>query len=330
MAMLRVCRGKKTCKGSSAPASSGGEEGAAEAVVDDDGNLLPPGGDYGCGAIQPKYKRSGLRIEIEYPEGKDEDMGLADRKQILTPERAYSVFRNLSDDDVRLLGLDPRYARPEWLILTVVPVPPPHVRPSVDGGTGVRADDDITHKLSEIVKANIAVANAKKSGQPAITVEQYEANLQYHCATLIDNQLPGLPQATQRGGKTLKAFRERLVGKGGRVRGNLMGKRVDFSARTVITADPILSIHQVGVPRSIASNLTVPERVNRYNIGRLQRLVDNGPFSHPGAKFIIRDNGVRVDLRYVTNASELALKEGWVVERHLMDDDTVLFNRQVR
>ena len=78
-------------------------------------------------------------------------------------------------------------------------------------------------------------------------IMQLVAQLQYHCATLIDNQLPGIPCATQRGStKPLKAFRERLVGKGGRVRGNLMGKRVDFSARTVITADPILSMHQVG------------------------------------------------------------------------------------
>ena len=288
------CKGgnNNTCRGSSVPSA----EGAAGEKDDNDLMNVEEGGessnlDAGCGALQPKFRRRGLKVELEFPEGKEEAIGLSDRKQILTPERAYQVFRNISDEDARLLGLDPRYARPEWLILTVLPVPPPHVRPSVDQGTGTRGEDDITHKLSEIVKANIAVANAKRSGQPAITVEQFELNLQYHCATLIDNQLPGQPAATQRGGKTLKAFRERLVGKGGRVRGNLMGKRVDFSARTVITADPILSIHQVGVPRSIAANLTVPERVNRYNLVRLQKLVENGPFNHPGAKFIIRENG---------------------------------------
>ena len=329
-AMLRLARANKTCRGDSVVAATD------ENKMDEDGNPLPAHGggggeigDSGCGAIQPSFRRTGLKIVLEFPEGKEEAIGLADRKQVLTPERAYQLFRNISDDDARILGLNPRFARPEWLILTVLPVPPPHVRPSVDQGTGTRGEDDITHKLAEIVKANIAVANAKRSGQPAITVEQFELNLQYHCATLIDNQLPGQPAATQRGGKTLKAFRERLVGKGGRVRGNLMGKRVDFSARTVITADPILSIHQVGVPRSIAANLTVPERVNRYNIGRLQKLVENGPFNHPGAKFIIRENGLRVDLRFATSSSELALKEGWIVERHLMDDDTVLFNRQV-
>ncbi len=102
---------------------------------------------------------------------------------------------------------------------------------------------------------------------------------------------------------------------------------MDFSARTVITADPILSIHQVGVPRSIAANLTVPERVNRYNFEKLRRLVERGPFEHPGAKFIIRDNGARIDLRYAA-PNERAIRAGYIVERHLMDDDTVLFNRQ--
>jgi len=152
--------------------------------------------------------------------------------------------------------------------------------------------------------------------------------LQYHVTTLVDNGVPGLPTASQRGGKALKTLRDRLVGKGGRVRGNLMGKRVDFSARTVITADPILSIHQVGVPRTIALTLTVPERVNRYNMQRLKALVEVGPYRHPGARFIIRDDGTRIDLRYVANEGMLLLRPGYIVERHLMDDDTVLFNRQ--
>ena len=82
----------------------------------------------------------------------------------------------------------------------------------------------------------------------------------------------------------LKTIRQRLRGKEGRIRGNLMGQRVDFSARTVITADPNLQIDQVGVPRSIALNLTVPEKVTRLNIRELQKLVENGPDIHPGAK----------------------------------------------
>ena len=76
----------------------------------------------------------------------------------------------------------------------------------------------------------------------------------------MDNDIAGIPQALQKSGRPVKAIRARLKGKEGRLRGNLMGKRVDFSARTVITGDPNLELDEVGVPRSIAMNLTFPER----------------------------------------------------------------------
>lgn len=322
-AMMRLCRSRGKCVGDSIRKPKEGDDGTvnvAQAEYDS--------AHAGCGAVQPRYRRDGLKIMMEFPETKDDNMaGMGDPKQMLSPARAYEVFRGITDDVTQLLGLDPRYARPEWLILTVLPMPPPHVRPSVAVNALVRSDDDITHKYSDIVKCNIELARAKKSGRTAVEVEQYEALLQWHTATLIDNSLPGQPAATQRGGKALKTFRERLVGKGGRIRGNLMGKRVDFSARTVITADPNLSIHQVGVPRSIAQNLTVPETVNRFNVRKLQALVERGWGEWPGAKYIIRDDGKRIDLRYA-KGTDKTLKYGWIVERQLMDDDTVLFNRQ--
>ena len=107
-----------------------------------------------------------------------------------------------------------------------------------------------------------------------------------------------------------------------------MGKRVDFSARTVISGDPNLDLDQVGVPISIAKTLTYPEIVTPYNIHKLTELVRNGPNEHPGAKYVIRDTGDRIDLRYNKRAGDIALQYGWKVERHLMDDDPVLFNRQ--
>jgi DNA-directed RNA polymerase II subunit RPB1 len=119
-----------------------------------------------------------------------------------------------------------------------------------------------------------------------------------------------------------------LKGKEGRLRGNLMGKRVDFSARTVITGDPNLSIDQVGVPRSIARNLTFPETVTPYNIEKLQQMIRNGPNEHPGAKYVIRDDGERIDLRYSKRGGDIHLQYGYKVERHLLDDDLVIFNRQ--
>ena len=107
-----------------------------------------------------------------------------------------------------------------------------------------------------------------------------------------------------------------------------MGKRVDFSARTVITGDPNISVDEVGVPRSIARNLTYPELVTRLNIDHLQELVRNGPSEHPGAKYVIRDTGERIDLKHYKRAGEVRLQIGWKVERHIDDGDIVIFNRQ--
>jgi len=196
------------------------------------------------------------------------------------------------------------------------------------GGGAMSSEDDLTHQIVNIVKANIALKNSISNGEPNIIVEQFEQALQHNVAAFMDNEIRGLPQITQRSGRPLKTLQQRLKGKEGRIRGNLMGKRVDFSSRSVITADPNLGIEQVGVPRSVAMNLTVPERVTPFNKAQLTELVNNGPGVHPGAKHIIRTDGTRVDLRFVKNKSELMLVNGWIVERHLRDDDIVLFNRQ--
>lgn len=117
----------------------------------------------------------------------------------------------------------------------------------------------------------------------------------------------------QKSGRPLKSVKQRLKGKEGRIRGNLMGKRVDFSARTVITPDPNLRIDQVGVPKTIAQNLTFPEIVTPFNIEKLYALVYRGHNQHPGAKYIIRDNGDRIDLRFHPKASDLHLECGYRV-----------------
>ena len=107
-----------------------------------------------------------------------------------------------------------------------------------------------------------------------------------------------------------------------------MGKRVDFSARTVITPDPNIKIDQLGVPYKIAMNLTFPDIVNKYNIHKLTECVRNGPNKYPGAKSIkLKSNGNTISLQYVDRNS-IQLEYGDIVHRHLKDDDTVLFNRQ--
>lgn len=201
-------------------------------------------------------------------------------KRLITPSEVYTAFKKMSDSDLHLLGLSDEYARPEWMILTVMPVPPPPVRPSiaVDGGA-MRSEDDLTYKLGDIIKASANVRRCEQEGAPAHVITEFEQllqvcpssylvsltkltalNRQFHVATYMDNEIAGIPQALQKSGRPVKAIRARLKGKEGRLRGNLMGKRVDFSARTVITGDPNLELDEVGVPRSIAMNLTFPER----------------------------------------------------------------------
>lgn len=92
--------------------------------------------------------------------------------------------------------------------------------------------------------------------------------IQYRIKSYVLKDMFFFSQAMQKSGRPLKSIKQRLKGKEGRVRGNLMGKRVDFSARTVITPDPNLQIDQVGVPRSIAANMTFPEIVTPFNIDR--------------------------------------------------------------
>lgn len=286
----------------------------------------------GCGNTQPEVRQTALQLWGTWKVPKDEDgEGQQPEKKQITPEMALHVFRSISTEEIHDLGLSNDYARPEWMIITVLPVPPPPVRPSIsmDGtGQGMRGEDDLTYKLGDIIRANGNVRQAQQEGSPAHVAADFEALLQYHVATYMDNDIAGQPQALQKSGRPVKSIRARLKGKEGRLRGNLMGKRVDFSARTVITGDPNLSLDEVGVPRSIARTLTYPETVTPYNIGKLHQLVQNGPNDHPGAKYVIRSDGTRIDLRHHKRAGQISLEYGWKVERHIIDGDFIIFNRQ--
>lgn len=296
-------------------------------------NKIPKIPHGGCGSKQPDtIRKEGLKLTGTWKASKkDDDDGQGDRKEVITPKMAQTIFKLMSDNTLALLGLNADYARPEWMILDVLPVPPPPVRPSisVDGtGQGMRGEDDLTYKLGDIIRANQRVAECQQEGSPQHVTAEFEALVQYHVATYMDNDANGVPQAMQKSGRPLKTIRGRLKGKEGRLRGNLMGKRVDFSARTVITGDPNLSLDQVGVPRSIARTLTYPEVVTKFNISKLTNLVRNGPNQHPGANYVIKADGVRLDLKHNKNLDDLRLQYGWKVERHIDDDDVIIFNRQ--
>ncbi|KAL9612918.1 MAG: hypothetical protein Q9167_002501 [Letrouitia subvulpina] len=320
-AVWRLCKPKTLCE-TSMPVDGDNPE-----------KLKEPRHDHGgCGNIQPEVRREALKLTGTWKarKGDDENEEQPAEKKPITPQMALNVFRHISTEDIKKMGLSNDYARPEWMIITVLPVPPPPVRPSisVDGANGMRGEDDLTYKLGDIIRANGNVRRCENDGAPAHIVSEFEQLLQFHVATYMDNDIAGLPQALQKSGRPVKSIRARLKGKEGRLRGNLMGKRVDFSARTVITGDPNLSLDEVGVPRSIARTLTYPETVTPYNIHKLHQLVKNGPNEHPGAKYVIRDSGERIDLRHHKRAGEISLQYGWKVERHIVDGDFIIFNRQ--
>lgn len=277
--------------------------------------------DDGCGCLQPnKIRKEGLATL--FAEWKDSEMDLK-----LTPEIVLKVFKRISDEDVTFMGFSPIWSRPDWMICQVMAVPPPAVRPSVKHDAQQRSEDDLTHILVNIIKTNKTLQEKIQNNAPANVIEDWSTVLQYYVATQVDNKIPGVAAVAQRSGRPLKSIKDRLNGKGGRMRGNLMAKRVDFSARSVITADPNLSIRELGIPLKIAKNITKPVVVNKMNRGFLLKLVRNGPDVHPGAKILEKKNGESITLRYIDRNSIL-LEEGDTVHRHMMDGDIILFNRQ--
>ena len=286
----------------------------------------------GCGCLMPKKirKENLATLIAEWDSDGIKGMSEEDAKKmnmLLTPDIVLKIFRRISDDDVSFMGFSPAFSRPDWMICQVLAVPPPAVRPSIKMDGQQRSEDDLTHIIVNIVKANKTLQEKIRDGAQANIIADWHTVLQYYCATLVDNNIPGAAPVAQRSGRPLKSIKERLNGKGGRVRGNLMGKRVDFSARSVITPDPNLSIRELGVPLKIAKNITKPVVVNDMNRRVLTKLVRNGPEEYPGAKILERKGGENISLRYA-DRDNIVLYNGDIVHRHMMDGDGVLFNRQ--
>jgi DNA-directed RNA polymerase subunit A' len=250
-------------------------------------------------------------------------------KNRLSPSDIRERLERITNDDALLLGINPKIARPEWTVLTALPVPPVTVRPSITLESGVRSEDDLTHKLVDIIRINQRLSENIGTGAPHLIVEDLWELLQYHVTTYFDNGVSGVPPARHRSGRILRTLAQRLRGKEGRFRGNLSGKRVDFSARTVISPDPNISINEIGVPEYIAKTLTIPVRVTEHNLEEVRNLIRKGPDIYPGANCMTSPDGKRYDLRYA-DREDLAktVEPGFVVERHLTDGDILLFNRQ--
>lgn len=280
----------------------------------------------GCGCKQPdKIRKEGLAtIYAEWKKVGEEDDDVTIQ---MTPENVLKIFRRISDEDVSFMGFSPTFSRPDWMICQVLAVPPPAVRPSVKHDAQQRSEDDISHIIVNIIKSNKTLQEKIEQNAKANVIEDWTTMLQYYIATMVNNKIPGTAPVAQRSGRPFKSIQERLNGKTGRVRGNLMGKRVDYSSRSVITADPNLSIRELGVPMKIAMNITYPVVVNERNKKYLLKMVRNGPDNYPGAKILERKNGEHISLKYVDRES-IDIHIGDKVHRHIVDGDAVLFNRQ--
>ncbi|AQL42416.1 DNA-directed RNA polymerase subunit A' [Halorientalis sp. IM1011] len=247
----------------------------------------------------------------------------------LMPSDIRDWFEAIPDEDIEVLGINAERSRPEWMILTVLPVPPVTARPSITLDNGQRSEDDLTHKLVDIIRINQRFMENREAGAPQLIIEDLWELLQYHVTTFMDNEISGTPPARHRSGRPLKTLSQRLKGKEGRFRGSLSGKRVNFSARTVISPDPTLSLNEVGVPDRVATEMTQTMNVNERNLEEARRYVSNGPEAHPGANYVKRPDGRRLKVTE-KNCEELAEKvePEWEVSRHLVDGDIIIFNRQ--
>jgi DNA-directed RNA polymerase subunit A' len=275
-----------------------------------------------CGAAQ-------LKITFEKPTKFSEQIPESGSEP-LTPSMIRERLGRIPEEDLELLGFKPKTAKPEWMVLQVLPVPPVYVRPSITLESGIRSEDDLTHKLVDIIRINQRLKENMDAGAPTLIIQDLSELLQYHVTTYFNNEASGIPPARHRSGRALKTLSQRLKGKEGRFRSNLSGKRVDFSARTVVSPDPNLDINEVGVPIEIAMRLSVPEKITQWNIEDMRKLVINGPEKYPGALYIIRPDGKRIRLEFVVDRTKIAeaVELGFIVERHLKNGDIAIFNRQ--
>ncbi len=245
----------------------------------------------------------------------------------LFPTEVREVLVNILDEELEKIGVNAKSCRPEWSVLTSLLVPPVTVRPSIILESGERSEDDLTHKLSDIIRANQRLWENLNAGAPEVIIEDLWDLLQFHITTFFDNTTTRIPPARHRSGQPLKTITERIKGKEGRIRKNIAGKRVNYSGRTVISPDPYININEVGIPYEIAKVVTVSETVNDININKLKSLVGQGD-KYPGSNYIIRPDGKRKKITEELKEEIInELSPGYQVERHLQNGDIVLFNR---
>ena len=270
-----------------------------------------------CQAMQGKImldKPTTFKEKLE-----SQGAGKAEIERKLNPRDVREWLSAIPSDDLIFIGMD-KQNRPEWIVLKVLPVPPITVRPSITLDSGDRSEDDLTHKLVDVLRINQRLRENRDTGAPQLIVEDLWELLQYHITTYFDNQTSGIPPARHRSGRTLKTLTQRLKGKEGRFRSNLSGKRVNFCARSVISPDPYLGVNEVGVPKKIAKELTVPIRVTSRNREQMRQMILRGPDVHPGVNYIIRGDNRRVRI----NQRSRLINAGFRCHNPECNEDTTL------
>lgn len=223
---------------------------------------------------------------------------------VLSDQDVKNVFENISDDDISLIGFDPTKIKPINLIITSLVVLPPISRPPVVTEDMI-CDDDLTTQYQEIIKAN---NHLNEDGLNETKKNKYIQTLRFRITTLMNNSKG---KARHTNGRPFKAIKERLTGKDGRIRNNLMGKRTNQSGRTVIGPDPTIRTDEMVVPEKIAKILTVPETVCEFNIEHLQKLVNDNK-----ANYVLRNDGkIRINLKYAMQKKGTELKKGDLIIR---------------
>jgi len=302
-----------------------------------------------CQGVQPYYEKEQLSIITNW---KDALSALNEEEKKFAGTRfnakvARQILQFVSDDDCRFLGFNPEKTRPEWMILTHLLVPTVIIRPTtmISEGSRTKGHDDLTTLLRDICKYSNQVREKLKE-QPDILPEKEYEQLVVHIFTYFDKDGGASTASMSLGGTgasrttrrhitrsgPLKSLGKRLGGKRGRFRGSIVGKRSNFTSRSVITPEPNIDIWQLVVPKLVATTQTVPEPVNSFNINDMRRLVIRG--DHPdgnGAHHVVRSDGTTVNLKMCKDREILSramTTTGWVVHRHIRTGDWAVFNRQ--
>lgn len=276
-------------------------------------------------------------------------------RKLMTPEECLLRFENLSDDEVQLMGFDPSLVHPKSYIMTRFPIIPTCCRPYIVN-EGQFNDDDLTYQLVEIVKNNMAVTESNP---------KYYNNLMFRVSTYFNNTSKKAKHATT--GRPIKGLRERIGGKEGYIRNNLLGKRVNQSARTVIGPDPYIDMETLVVPRFMSTILTIPEIVFERNKTLVENWFDKGLINYivkpdgrkinvskhlhsyiishgdilvfpNGTRHVVMDTRMHIPdgtkrmvdgvLHNLDQSIKPSIDVGDVVYRQLMDNDYVMLNRQ--